>query len=830
MTERTERIERIERTERTDPTPALTTRATVGVRFARMLASPLGVLVTIPVLVAAVGIAILLVGRDATRSTSNQMAERLLTTNATSVSSDVAFALDQADPVLEQLRSLADPARPVEDVLVRLHDLVVGRPGVAYASISFPDGTFRGAYLDEQREATQIPTQPPDEAGAAGDRAPRGATGTHVAVQESRISAHGTDRVRFAVEHGGLIPLRHETDHYDPRQRGFYQLAENTGARAWTEPYTFFASHETGITCTEPIYQVDQGTRTLRAVLTVDFDVGALSQYVARPVLDQARSIVYTRDGIVLAYPAADKRALPANDTLLRHEDLRDPALEALLAARQPSELTLSELAASDGTYLAAVAPVGGRRAGVRVPLDWYVATVVPVRTLLGPSHALERSAAIASAGALAIAVGLALVLAWNLVRMRRQVAQSRALARSAEARARELGSYRLVARLGAGGMGEVWRAEHRLLARSAAIKLIRPEAMHDPRSSDEIQERFRREAQTLASMRSRHTIAIYDYGVTDLGVFYYVMELLDGLDLESLVVRFGPQPPARVIQLLIQACASLAEAHDAGLFHRDIKPPNLFISRAADEVDIVKLLDFGIVQAVHEAEPRVHPAATVTLPRDPSEGLTDGTPKLTQIGAMLGTPGFMAPEQILGMQLDGRADLYALGCCAWWLLTGHEVFAREPGDAKILHRHIYDPIPNLAAQVPGVCPPALEAVIASCLAKEIADRPRDARALAQALRAIEIPAEAAWTAEHARAWWRAYRPEVPATGISTHEVQIIMPGRADQRPVAATSETAIAQTVMSAPLDDTGQHRATATSETAIAQTIAATPQIRDD
>ena len=746
-----------------------------GARLARMLASPVGVLITIPALVVAVGVGILLVGRDATRSASDQMARRLLTSNATSVQSDVAFALDQAGPVLEQLRALADPERPAEDALVRIHDLVVGRPGVAYASVSFPDGTFRGAYLD----------------------------GGKVAVQESKLAAAGTDVRRYTVAAGALVPLRRETTDYDPRRRGFYRLAETTGARTWTEPYTFFASHETGITCTEPVHE--PGGRALRAVLTVDFDVGALSQYVARPALDQARSLVYTRDGIILAYPAADKLALPAGDKLLRHDDLRDPALEALLASAPPAELRVSELATADGGYLAAVAPVGGRRAGVAVPLDWYGATLGPTRTLLGPTHALERSSAIASAGALAIAVGLAVVLAWNLVRMRRQVARSRAEARSAEARARELGSYRLVARLGAGGMGEVWRAEHRLLARTAAIKLIRPEAMHDPRSVDEILERFRREAQTLASMRSRHTIAIYDYGVTELGVFYYVMELLDGLDLESLVSRYGPQPAPRVIQLLIQACASLAEAHDAGLFHRDIKPPNLFLCRAADEVDIVKLLDFGIVQTVHDAQP---PAPRAL----PAGGGIDTTAKLTQLGAMLGTPGFMAPEQILGMQLDGRADLYALGCCAWWLLTGAEVFSREPADTRILHKHIHDPVPSLAAAMPGGCPPELDAVIAACLAKDVADRPADARALAAMLRAIPVPAELAWTADHAEAWWRAYQPARPAAGVSSDEVQVIMPGRTDQRPVAATSETAIAQTIA-------------ATSEAAIARTIASPP-----
>jgi serine/threonine-protein kinase len=263
--------------------------------------------------------------------------------------------------------------------------------------------------------------------------------------------------------------------------------------------------------------------------------------------------------------------------------------------------------------------------------------------------------------------------------------------------------------------------------------------------------------------------------------------------------MRFGPQPAARVIQLLLQACASLAEAHDAGLLHRDIKPPNLFISRAADEVDIVKLLDFGIVQTVHDAEPHVQPSAAISLSH-PSLEQIDGAPKLTQLGAMLGTPGFMAPEQILGMPLDGRADVYALGCCAWWLLTGREVFPRAGADAKILHQHIYEPVPGLAANMSSWCPPALEAVIAACLAKDIADRPGDARALAAMLRAIEIPAELAWTGELASAWWRAYQPEIPPAGISTSEVQVIMPGRTDLRPVAATSDDAIAQTIASSP------------------------------
>ncbi|HEX5058112.1 MAG TPA: serine/threonine-protein kinase, partial [Kofleriaceae bacterium] len=321
------------------------------------------------------------------------------------------------------------------------------------------------------------------------------------------------------------------------------------------------------------------------------------------------------------------------------------------------------------------------------------------------------------------------------------------------------------------------------------AIKLIRPEVMHDDSGIDEVRERFRREAQTLASMKSRHTIELFDYGVTAEGIFYYVMELLDGLDLESLVVRYGAQPSARVIDILAQACQSLAEAHDAGLFHRDIKPPNLFLSRAADEVDIVKLLDFGIVQTVNETPSKPVQAAVAPA--------VDDTSKLTQLGAMLGTPGFMAPEQILGMQLDARADLYSLGCCAWWLLTGGEVFNREGGEAKVLHRHINDEVPSLQDKVRGWLPDELEHIVRSLLAKEPEQRPNNARALAGQLRAIKIPDEYVWTQARAGAWWRTYTPPAPVQPVPSAEVQVIMPGRTkEQRPLAATDERAIAATM----------------------------------
>lgn len=293
------------------------------------------------------------------------------------------------------------------------------------------------------------------------------------------------------------------------------------------------------------------------------------------------------------------------------------------------------------------------------------------------------------------------------------------------------------------------------MLAREAAVKLVRPDALADPLYRRKARERFRREAQTLASMRSRHTIELFDYGSTDDGTFYYVMELLDGLDLDHLVREHGAVPAARVIHLLIQTCQSLAEAHDAGLLHRDIKPANIFVCRVADEVDIAKVLDFGIVH--HVDDPIADPIDIVSLPA-PDSALPPTT-KLTKDGAVIGTPGYIPPELVTGERPDGRSDLYALGCVAWWMLTSSEVYARMTDDAAI-RSHVNDPVPPLRPRVKGWMPVELEAIVVGCLAKDPKDRPANARELAAALRAIEIPAEQAWTEERALAWWAHHQPK----------------------------------------------------------------------
>jgi tRNA A-37 threonylcarbamoyl transferase component Bud32 len=309
----------------------------------------------------------------------------------------------------------------------------------------------------------------------------------------------------------------------------------------------------------------------------------------------------------------------------------------------------------------------------------------------------------------------------------------------SAQQRARKMGSYELEERLGQGGMGEVWRARHNLLARRAAIKLIRPEALgNDEHSRRVALARFEREAQATASLRSPHTIDLYDFGISDTGSFYYVMELLVGRDMQTLVRDFGQQPPERALYLLEQVCESLAEAHAVGLVHRDIKPSNIYICREGLRYDFVKVLDFGL------ARNRRPEAAQQTL----------------QTGKQVtGTPAYMAPEIIMGAHdADPRADVYALGCVAYFLLTGHLVFEEET-PMRTLLRHVEDaPVPpSQRAEI--AVPLALDALIMRCLEKDPASRPRDAQAVLKLIRACAVGAP--WNDDLARAWWEAHLPDL---------------------------------------------------------------------
>ena len=305
--------------------------------------------------------------------------------------------------------------------------------------------------------------------------------------------------------------------------------------------------------------------------------------------------------------------------------------------------------------------------------------------------------------------------------------------------KARELGSYRLLNVIGKGGMGEVYRAEHRLLARPAAIKLIRPDLLGTSREAQVTLSRFRREAEVVATLRSPHTIELYDFGVTDEGSFYFVMELLEGMDLESLVKRFGPLPAGRVVYLTIQACQSLAGAHQRGMIHRDIKPSNIYTCRMGLEVDFVKVLDFGLVKAE----------------RLPGRDVTH----LTSPNLTTGTPAFMAPEMIEGGgSVDSRIDIYAMGCVIYWMLTGGLVFDAVNAVAMMM-KHVNDTPDPPSSRSEQHVPPELDAIVMACLAKKSDDRPRDAVELARQLVACPLPEP--WTEQRAARWWEAHLAEL---------------------------------------------------------------------
>ena len=325
--------------------------------------------------------------------------------------------------------------------------------------------------------------------------------------------------------------------------------------------------------------------------------------------------------------------------------------------------------------------------------------------------------------------VGVSVVISHVVTRLGQQVTK-----------ARELGSYRLVMMLGKGGMGEVWRASHRMLARDAAIKIIQPDMLmrNFGKNAQLMRRRFEQEAKTTACLRSPHTVQLYDFGVSENGVFYYVMELLDGIDLEALVKRFGPLPPARVVFILRQVCRSLAEANHRGMIHRDIKPTNIFLCRMGNEFDFAKVLDFGLVKVLGE----------------------QADTQMTVPGATTGTPSYMAPELALGSSdIDGRADLYGLGCVAYWLITGRLVF-EETGSTAMMLAHLNKiPVPP-SERVETPVPASLDRAIMMCLAKNPVDRPANAETLARLLDTCDDVGS--WTSEDAERWWHSNVAEDP--------------------------------------------------------------------
>ncbi len=356
------------------------------------------------------------------------------------------------------------------------------------------------------------------------------------------------------------------------------------------------------------------------------------------------------------------------------------------------------------------------------------------------------------------IGAGIALYGSYIINRLRTEVHE-----------ARQLGQYRLRQKLGSGGMGVVYLAEHLMLKRPCAIKLIAHGRTDEPRA----RARFEREVRATAKLSHPNTIEVYDYGHADDGTFFYVMEYLPGLDLGTLVDRHGPLPPARVIFLLRQACGALAEAHAAGLVHRDIKPANLYASTRGGQYDFTKVLDFGLVKAVEGPDSAV----------------------LTAEQAVVGSPQFMSPEQASGDEPDPRTDIYALGAVAYFLLTGRPPIEAD-SPLQVLVAHARDPI-DLASIYRPDLPADLVAVVARCLARDPADRFPDAVTLDHALAACVDAG--GWDADAAHRWWTLHEPEATARpgGLDPGDDTEVEP---DQAPTVVLAGPAVAAVAAPGP------------------------------
>jgi serine/threonine-protein kinase len=328
-------------------------------------------------------------------------------------------------------------------------------------------------------------------------------------------------------------------------------------------------------------------------------------------------------------------------------------------------------------------------------------------------------------------AAAAANVTTWCAVSIAIAVVGSRVIfgLRTEAARVRRLGQYTLERQIGAGGMGVVYRASHAMLRRPTAIKLLPPD-----RAGEAGLARFEREVQITAQLSHPNTVAIYDYGRTPDGLFYYAMEYLDGINLEDLVREYGPQPAGRVLAILDQVCGALSEAHERGLVHRDIKPANVILTERGGEPDVAKVVDFGLVKPVATDDPLL----TVSMP-----------------GMLAGTPLYLSPESLMSPEAsDPRADLYALGAVGYFLVSGRPVFDGSTV-VEIIGNHLHtEPVPP-SERLGRPVPADLESVLLQCLRKDPDERPSSARELRARLRLCQAPP---WTSDEAVEWWTTFR------------------------------------------------------------------------
>lgn len=372
----------------------------------------------------------------------------------------------------------------------------------------------------------------------------------------------------------------------------------------------------------------------------------------------------------------------------------------------------------------AAFIPTAARQTALLSAAIGAPLALIAYRAGIGGAALGGHAAITAAGGALqwAVTVALCAVISHVIYGLREEVHE-----------ARRLGQYTLEGLIGVGGMGRVYRASHAMLRRPTAIKLLGPD-----RTSREALERFEREVQLTAQLTHPNTVTIYDYGRTADGVLYYAMELLDGATLEEVVEVDGPQLPARVVHILEQVAGALGEAHAIGLIHRDVKPANIVLCRQGGELDVAKVVDFGLVKELDKQHPT----------------------SVSQEGTISGTPLYMAPEMLTeNNAASPRSDIYALGAVGYYLLTGEHVFTGRTV-IEVLGHHLHtEPIPP-SERLGDPVPETLERLILDCLAKDPAARPQDAAELRRRLEACEV---SRWVQRRAETWWSVYGPTLDA-------------------------------------------------------------------
>ncbi|MBK7778444.1 MAG: protein kinase [Sandaracinaceae bacterium] len=552
-----------------------------------------------------------------------------------------------------------------------------------------------------------------------------------VRVTDPAFGVTRNQRIEFDGS-GNRVRERVEELPYDPRERPWFRGAlSRPDAAHWTEPYTFRTTREPGITTSRVADAPGQ-----RLIVAFDIKLLDLSRFTTSLRIRERGWVAVLLGHKVIGLPGP--RSLEAlqeqfADGLPAPEVLDVPAL-AELAGNEDGEPARVEL--GDETY------VGVARSFELTPgTSLRVLSALAESDVLVSVHQQRNRLLVMLLVALLVALGASLLLSRSMQQLRPPPGLE----------GQQVGQYKLESRLGEGGMGTVYRASHAMLRRPTAIKLLR----EDRRRAKDLA-RFEREVQLTAQLTHPNTIAIYDYGLTPDGAFYYAMEYVEGVTLQALINAVGPLPSARVIHILQQVLGSLAEAHDVGLIHRDIKPANIMLCERGGVADVVKVLDFGLVKRL--------------APRDSEKDLS-GTDNFA------GTPLYLAPESVTNPKLlDARSDLYSVAAVGYFLLTGTPVFQGKTA-VETITQHLKSAPETPSARLGRAIAADLERVLLMALAKAPEGRPESAREFAQML---ETCTDAhAWRQQDSRTWWRTHGAVVQETAAGEAQTQTSQPPEA---------------------------------------------------